>query len=81
MYLNSFILFQFCYQIGVAISRSSLSLFKVDRLWIITVLQTLNFAFWMVNSFVLFIDRVVILFLPMVLVGCMGGLVYVNVIY
>lgn len=36
VYENSYVIFNFCYQIGVFISRSSLSFIKIKRVWTIT---------------------------------------------
>ena len=35
---NSFVIFNFCYQFGVFISRSSLSIVKIEKVWILTLL-------------------------------------------
>ena len=78
---NAFTIFSFCYQMGVFISRSSLTLVKVKRVGILTMLQLMNFSFWFINSIFLICDSLIILFLMMVLVGLMGGTIYVNVLY
>ena len=78
---NAFIIFNFCYQIGVFISRSSLSLIKIERVWIITTLQFLNFLFWISNSFNMYVKSIYVYFAHMVFVGLMGGASFVNVIY
>ena len=38
IYKHGYIIFTFCYQIGVFLSRSSLSLFKIKRVEIMTIL-------------------------------------------
>ena len=77
---NSFILLQLSYQIGVVISRSSLPVIKIRKVWIVTALQFLNFFIWAwiawVQTFTLGLE-----FLVMVWVGLMGGASYVNVLY
>ena len=78
---NAFIIFNFCYQIGVFISRSSLSIMKIERVWIVTTLQFFNFIFWMSNSFHMYVTNIYVYFGHMVFVGLMGGASFVNVIY
>jgi battenin len=46
-YTNAFEILAFCYQIGVLISRSSISIIKIKRIWIMTFLQGANFALWL----------------------------------
>ena len=78
---QAYIILNFCYQIGVFFSRSSLQFFVVERTWIVTTLQLANFMFFLLNAFYLFCDQIYVLFVLMVWVGCMGGTSYVNVIY
>ena len=44
---NSYTIVSFCYQIGVFISRSSLSLIKIHEVWVLTLIQFDNLAFWL----------------------------------
>ena len=74
-------IFNFCYQVGVFLSRSSLPLVKIKRVWLITVFQTALFTFYMLNAFLFFCKNIYILFLLMVFVGLMGGAQFVNVLY
>ena len=78
---NAFTIFNFCYQIGVFISRSSLPILKINRVWIVTLLQATMFVLWMFNAFFLYIENIYVLFFLMIFVGLMGGASYVNVIY
>ena len=78
---NTFVIFNFCYQIGVFISRSTLGCFKIERVWILTLLQLINTAFWLSNSFLFYCTDIYIYFINMVFVGLMGGASFVNVIY
>ena len=50
-------------------------------MWILTVLQLLNCAFWLSNSFFFYCTDIYIYFANMVFVGLMGGASFVNVIY
>ena len=81
VYENAYVIFNLCYQVGVFISRSSLSCIKIKRVWIITVLQTCLFTFYMLNASIFFCKSIHILFSLMVFVGLMGGAQFVNVIY
>lgn len=81
---NSYAILSFCYQLGVLISRSSLSLFKVKKVEIITILQGANMVFWVLQAKYLMLvgaSEVWILFALMVYVGLLGGGSYVNVFY
>jgi len=73
--------YQVEYQLGVLISRSSISLIKIDKIWILSILQAFNvilflshilhpflLAFWIASSLVLF-------------EGLIGGAAYVNTFY
>ena len=80
MVRESFVLLQFAYQTGVFISRSSLDLIKIERVWILTGLQFINFLiFGVASSFKLFSVEVQLVL--MVWVGLMGGSSYVNCMY
>jgi len=77
---HSFILLNFCYQVGVVISRSSLPIIKISRVWIVSALQLLNFIFWAWIAY----DKDFSLpleFMIMIWVGLMGGASYVNCLY
>lgn len=77
---NSFIILSLCYQVGVFFSRSSLKLFKVERVWIMTLLQLVNFGVWWAEAMHIFLG-VWGEFVWMLWVGCLGGACYVNVAY
>lgn len=51
---NAFIAFNFCYQVGVFISRSSLAWMTIDRVWILSLLQFVLFCFYALNAIWLF---------------------------
>ena len=78
---NTFVIFNFCYQTGVFISRSSLSIVKIKHVWILTLLQFLNCLFWLSNSLHMYCTSIYVYFVHMIFVGLMGGASYVNVIY
>ena len=72
-----FSLLNLCYQIGVFISRSSLSLFHFRKIWILTLGQCVFFAFWCLQAFYHFTPYYG-LFPIMGCVGLFGGCSYVN---
>ena len=45
LHRNAFIAFNFCYQIGVFISRSSTAFVTIERVWILSLLQFVLFSF------------------------------------
>ena len=77
---NAFIIIQFCYQFGVWMSRSSLKVVKVKKVWIVTVLQLINWVVWWIEAEFLFLTEWGE-FVLTVWVGLMGGLAYVNTGY
>jgi battenin len=70
-----------CYQIGVFLSRSSLSYLKIKKVWILTGLQFINFIFLFVNAKYMFIESLYVLCPIYIWVGLMGGGSYVNVLH
>ena len=78
---NYYVIFNLCYQVGVFISRSSLSFFKIKRVWIITLSQLTLFTFFMLNATTFFCKNIYVLFALNICVGLMGGAQFVNVIY
>jgi len=77
---NAFIILQLCYQVGVYISRSSLSLIKIKKIWVLTLLQFVNCIGW---GFIAYyqLSSLPVLFIFMIWVGLMGGASYVNTLY
>ena len=81
IYDNTFVIFNFCYQTGVFISRSSLGCVKIKHVWLLTLFQFLNCAFWLSNALHMYCFNIYVYFVHIVFVGLMGGASYVNVIY
>jgi battenin len=77
---NAYPVLAFCYQFGVLISRSSISLIQIRRVWIITTLQALNFVAWLIHALRPFMPLGV-QFVWMVFVGLMGGASYISTFY
>ncbi|OHS93397.1 CLN3 protein [Tritrichomonas foetus] len=76
-YHYMFSLLNLMYQIGVFISRSSLSFFEVRRIWIMTLAQCFFFVLYFFNAFYHFMPPGA-LWGTMVVVGLFGGCSYVN---
>ena len=75
---HAFALLALSYQLGVLVSRSSLSFIAIKRIEIMTFLQAINFVWWAVQArWQLFSLSAQIA--CMVWVGLMGGFMYVNV--
>ena len=54
---------------------------KIKRVEIMTIIQGVNFLFFLTNTIFLFIENFYIMFLLMIWVGLMAGSSYVNVMY
>ena len=81
---ESYVILNLSYQIGVLISRSSLSLVKIKHVEILSIIQLCNMVFWLVQASIHFVQGyplIWVLFLHMVFTGLMGGASYVNVFY
>ena len=71
---------QLCYQIGVYISRSSLAIIKIKKIWVLTTIQLINSILWGILAYYQF-SNLWLLFPFMIWVGLMGGASYVNILY
>ena len=81
---NCYVILNFCYQLGVVLSRSSLALFKIKHIGVLTVLQFINVVFWLFQAAVHMVQGypiIWVLFAHMFYVGLLGGSSYVNVFY
>ena len=77
---NSYEVLSACYQLGVLISRSSISFIVIDQVEYLTVGQFANWVLWLLQVCFYFIPLHA-LFPSMVVVGIFAGLAYVNVFY
>lgn len=75
--LNAYEVLQFCYQLGVLIARSSISIIQIQRIYILTILQCINFIIWY-TQIVYFYMNIYIQLVCMIYVGLLGGAMYVN---
>ncbi|XP_041367716.1 battenin-like isoform X2 [Gigantopelta aegis] len=71
---------QLCYQAGVFVSRSSVQMFIIKRVDILSLLQLINMVVWIVDVHYKFLP-VAVLPAFMVYVGLLGGASYVNIFY
>lgn len=70
--------FQFAYQVGVFVSRSSIEFVKVRRLWFLSLLQVINLVFLVTAALLMFITNPVWVYLIVFYEGLLGGAAYVN---
>eukprot|EP01139_Manchomonas_bermudensis_P025888 Amastigsp_a847190_26.p5 type:complete len:163 gc:universal Amastigsp_a847190_26:1-489(+) len=77
---HTFVVLAFCYQLGVFVSRSSLRFFKVKHVEVLSVLQLVNMAFWMLDDAHKWMSYPW-QFAAMVYCGLLGGTSYVNTFY
>jgi battenin len=68
----------FLYQLGVFISRSSISFFRTHHLYLPSLLQVVNLAILTAHALSFFLPSVYIVFIIIFWEGLLGGAVYVN---
>ncbi|CAH0777583.1 unnamed protein product [Bemisia tabaci] len=73
--------YQVLYQIGVFISRSSLTFVKFNQLWLFAVLQCCNLVYLYFDSVYTLSPTVFIVFGFILFEGLLGGAAYVNTYY
>ncbi|XP_047365002.1 battenin [Vespa velutina] len=73
--------FQVDYQIGVFISRSSVNLVSINKIWIMAVLQFLNVIILLFETIYYYIPNIWIIFTIVLWEGLLGGGAYVNTFY
>lgn len=72
---------QVTYQVGVFISRSSVSIIHFRHFWIFSVLQVVNFVFFFCATIYLFLPSFWVTFVLVLYEGLLGGAAYVNAFY
>jgi battenin len=77
---NQYRWYNVCFQLGTFISKSSISLIKIRKLYILSVLQFINTAILLAQIFYGFAP-IWLVFLIIFWEGILGGLCYVNVFY
>lgn len=73
--------YQFLYQIGVFISRSSVNVIQIKALWFLAAWQVINMAIFWTNAYFNYVPSIYILFALVIYEGLVGGAVYVNAFY
>lgn len=80
-YSEQYIWYQFLYQGGVFISRSSIAFFRVRWILVMGVLQSINLLFLSLETYFQFIPSIYIVFVIIFYEGLLGGLTYANSFY
>ncbi|XP_022163943.1 battenin [Myzus persicae] len=68
--------YQVIYQLGVFISRTSVSLFPIEKIWILTILQGLNVVYFLFETLYSFTPNIYIIFGLIAFEGLLGGGAY-----
>lgn len=69
---------QATYQIGVFVSRSSLSLFSTDHIWLMSIFQFLNVVYFTFQAIFMMVPTISVIFIIVFWEGLLGGCCYVN---
>lgn len=69
------------YQIGVFISRSSVNVFQLNRIWLMSVFQFINVAYFVTEVVWYYTPSIWIVFVIVLWEGLLGGGAYVNTFY
>jgi len=75
---DHYVYYQFLYQTGVFISRSSRAIFSIPRIWIPSILQVLTLILLLTEALYGYFPTVFIVFLIIFWEGLLGGSAYVN---
>ena len=73
--------FQVDYQIGVLISRSSVNLIHINKLWLLPIFQIANVVVLFLQVFYRFIPNIWIILAIVLWEGLLGGAAYVNTFF
>lgn len=69
------------YQIGVFVSRSTVNLFSINRIWLLSVLQCINVFYFLFEVIYYITPSIWIVFAIVFWEGLLGGGAYVNTFY
>uniref|UniRef100_A0A1E1XFC9 Battenin n=1 Tax=Amblyomma aureolatum TaxID=187763 RepID=A0A1E1XFC9_9ACAR len=72
---------QVMYQVGVLISRSSVNIIQIRKLWLLPLLQFANMVFIFSEAYFLFLPSFWIVVIVVLYEGLLGGAAYVNTFY
>ncbi|KAI9591592.1 batten's disease protein Cln3, partial [Syncephalis fuscata] len=78
---DHYVTYQALYQVGVFISRSSVSIAPIQRLWVPSLLQVMLLALLIAQSLNPWLPSIWILFVLILGEGLLGGATYVNCYY
>ena len=73
--------YQFLYQFGVFVSRSSVIFFRIKYLWLMSFLQAAIFVLFYLEAEFMFIPFILITFCVILFEGLLGGATYANAFY
>ncbi|KAI1290070.1 Battenin [Halotydeus destructor] len=71
-------IYNLVYQLGVFISRSSLSFFEINKLWTLPILQGANWVLFLLHIMTPFFPNIWVVFAVVLYEGLLGGGAYVN---
>ncbi|XP_034657384.1 battenin [Drosophila subobscura] len=69
------------YQIGVFISRSSVNIFQLDKIWLMSIFQFINVIYFLTEVILWYTPSIWIVFVIVLWEGLLGGGAYVNTFY
>jgi battenin len=78
---DNYVYYANMYQLGVFISRSSVNIFPIKRIWIPAVLQVVNFILLYLDAYYRVIPAIWFIFMIIFWEGLLGGSTYVNAFY
>lgn len=78
---DTYTYYQFLYQSGVFVSRSSVHIFPIRRVWIPCMLQAVNLVLLFTDAYFRIIPVIWIIFAIIFYEGLLGGAGYVNSFY
>lgn len=73
--------YQTLYQLGVFVSRSSVQFFQMEKLWMLPVLQGVNFILFLSQILTPYMSSMYVAMVLIVYEGLLGGGAYVNTFY
>ncbi|KAL0481740.1 battenin [Acrasis kona] len=78
---SNYYVYTLAYQVGVFVSRSSVNIYPIKRLWLPAVIQCGLCAFVLLDAFFRFIPAIAFVVPVIFVVGLLGGGTYVNAFY
>jgi len=78
---KEYVYYQFLYQVGVFVSRSSVNVIQIKNVWCFSYLQFLNAGFLFTVALLNYIPWIYVIMGLIVYEGLIGGGVYVNSFY